>query len=185
MNRLIPMHRHANQLSATCIRTSSLIASRLPPSHSPAQLLLTRLFACNRGRTGQSRRPMPRKSRSNKSARDSSPHSIENPDANGVCGRMLDRGQMKEFKLCLVCQLPMVKRAKWTRCWADVQCCSDKCKRIKRSAEFKSNHNATTDEAAVASFADQSIASQSTAAAAKQVNPNKRTQASPLTTVKQ
>lgn len=56
-------------------------------------------------------------------------------------GRMLDRGVMKECKLCIHCRKPMVQRAKWKDNWAEVKFCSDRCRRASKSERQQGNQN--------------------------------------------
>ena len=50
-------------------------------------------------------------------------------------GRMLDRGVMKNFKICVQCRRPMVQRAVWKdpATWAAVKYCSDGCRKAAKS----------------------------------------------------
>ena len=50
-------------------------------------------------------------------------------------GRMLDRGVMKPYKICVQCQRPMVQRAAWKdpATWAAVKFCSDGCRKAAKS----------------------------------------------------
>ncbi|KAI8832051.1 hypothetical protein BJ741DRAFT_615120 [Chytriomyces cf. hyalinus JEL632] len=47
---------------------------------------------------------------------------------------MLDRGVMKQFKLCVQCQLPMTRRKKWASdvVWDEVRYCSDRCRKAAK-----------------------------------------------------
>ena len=49
--------------------------------------------------------------------------------------RVMDRGQVKEAKICCVCQRSFTWRKKWERCWSEVTTCSDSCKHKKK--QFK------------------------------------------------
>ena len=45
--------------------------------------------------------------------------------------KVIDRGQQKLAKLCVVCQRQFTWRKKWEHNWKDVTVCSDRCKRQK------------------------------------------------------
>ena len=51
--------------------------------------------------------------------------------------RMVDRGIIKEAKICAVCQRPFTWRKKWQSNWNEVKVCSDACKRKKKSVPKK------------------------------------------------
>lgn len=53
----------------------------------------------------------------------------------------MDRGVMKQFKLCGVCTKPFTMRKKWEKCWDEVKYCSDKCKKGKGGAKSDGNSN--------------------------------------------
>jgi len=47
-------------------------------------------------------------------------------------GTILDRGTVKDSKLCAHCRRPFTWRKKWERCWDEVQTCSNACKRERK-----------------------------------------------------
>ena len=55
-------------------------------------------------------------------------------DANG---KAVAKGNLPT-KVCVVCSRPFTWRKKWEKCWDEVTCCSDSCKR-KRKSERKAN----------------------------------------------
>ena len=50
-------------------------------------------------------------------------------------GMMMDRGQLKPYKICVQCKRPMVQRAKWKdpQTWKEVKYCSDSCRKAGKS----------------------------------------------------
>merc|ERR1711953_568355 len=51
---------------------------------------------------------------------------------NSSTFRILDRGQIKEAKMCCVCNRSFTWRKKWARNWAEVTTCSESCKNKKK-----------------------------------------------------
>ena len=49
-------------------------------------------------------------------------------------GRILDRGVFKDYKICALCERPMVRRKKWKadQVWNNVKYCSDKCRKSSK-----------------------------------------------------
>ncbi|NDK10238.1 DUF2256 domain-containing protein [Candidatus Gracilibacteria bacterium] len=47
--------------------------------------------------------------------------------------KILDRGQIKEAKLCKICQKPFTIRKKWKHTFDEVLYCSERCKRNKKT----------------------------------------------------
>ncbi|MDA9129207.1 DUF2256 domain-containing protein [Candidatus Gracilibacteria bacterium] len=45
--------------------------------------------------------------------------------------KILDRGQIKQAKLCLVCEKPFTIRKKWKNNFNEVFYCSERCRRNK------------------------------------------------------
>jgi hypothetical protein len=43
-------------------------------------------------------------------------------------------GVWKNFKYCQHCQLIIVERAKWSKCWDDIKYCSDRCRSAAKRA---------------------------------------------------
>ncbi|MFL2514901.1 MAG: DUF2256 domain-containing protein [Alphaproteobacteria bacterium] len=43
----------------------------------------------------------------------------------------------KEFKICVVCNIPFTWRKKWEKVWNDVKYCSEKCRRSKSKIQNK------------------------------------------------
>jgi hypothetical protein len=63
----------------------------------------------------------------------SSKHNSKREEDTSVKGKMVDRGQVKEFKQCVYCKKVMTWRKKWANNWDTVKFCSDKCKQASKS----------------------------------------------------
>jgi len=52
-------------------------------------------------------------------------------------GKMMDRGVLKDYKLCASCQRPFTRRKKWNdeNRWKEVKYCSDSCRRNSKKSQ--------------------------------------------------
>ena len=62
--------------------------------------------------------------------------------------RVLDRGQMKEAKICVVCKRSFTWRKKWERNWSEISTCSNSCRQRKKQMKREQN-SATTHDVSV------------------------------------